>query len=134
MTASTTAVERHLVSVDGTQVEYLVAGAGPDVLLLHGIGESADGWRPLMTRLAPWYRVSAVTLPGFGGLRPAGVAARNPAREGGGDPGPDGFARFVRAFIMARELDRPVLGGHSLGGLIALRTALGSRSTCAPSS
>lgn len=128
MDTSTTVIERHLAMVDGIEVEYLVAGTGTDVLLLHGVGESADGWRGLMARLAPSYRVYALTLPGFGGLRRAvagsGVEGKSAARDAVEDPSPEGFARFCHAFVTAKGLERPVLGGHSLGGLVALRAAL----------
>jgi pimeloyl-ACP methyl ester carboxylesterase len=128
-----TAIERHLVTVGGTQVEYLVAGEGPEVVLLHGLGDSADDWRDVMTHLSRSYRVYAPTLPGFGGDR---RAVGHPGDEGADgqspgslhhaveDPSPESFARFCNAFVDAKQIRHPILGGHSLGGLIALLATL----------
>ena len=125
--APTSGLRRHLVTVSGTQVEYLRAGDGPEVVLLHGLGESADDWRGLMTRLAPSYRLFAPTLPGYGddrrGMRD-GDGANGHAPDVVEDASPEAFARFCNTFNTAKELRRPVLVGHSLGGLIALRAVL----------
>lgn len=108
-----TDTERHLVTVGDRQVEYRAAGQGPDVVLLHGLGGSADDWGPLMLRLASSYRVYAPTLPGYGG-------------DGGRpeDPSPGGNTRFCLAFLDALDLRRVVLGGHSFGGMTAALSAL----------
>src|SRR6478752_2281033 len=42
------------------------AGSGEPLVLLHGIGESHVGWRPVMDRLAAEFDVIAIDLPGFG--------------------------------------------------------------------
>ena len=41
-------------------------GAGEPLVLLHGLGESHIGWRPVMDALAAEYDVTAIDLPGFG--------------------------------------------------------------------
>jgi pimeloyl-ACP methyl ester carboxylesterase len=42
-------------------------GGGPGIVLLHGWGDSADTWRPLLAELAARdRRAIAVDLPGFG--------------------------------------------------------------------
>jgi pimeloyl-ACP methyl ester carboxylesterase len=43
------------------------AGAGEPLVLLHGIGESATGWRPVQEALSREYDVIALDFPGFGG-------------------------------------------------------------------
>jgi pimeloyl-ACP methyl ester carboxylesterase len=42
------------------------AGAGEPLVLLHGIGESAVGWRPVQAALSRHYDVMALDFPGFG--------------------------------------------------------------------
>jgi len=43
------------------------AGAGEPLVLLHGVGESAAGWRPVQEALSRAYDVIALDFPGFGG-------------------------------------------------------------------
>src|SRR6202162_52427 len=43
------------------------AGTGEPLVLLHGIGESAVGWRPVQDALSRHYNVIALDFPGFGG-------------------------------------------------------------------
>ena len=42
-------------------------GAGEPLVLLHGVGESAVGWQPVLQALSDDYDVIAFDLPGFGG-------------------------------------------------------------------
>jgi pimeloyl-ACP methyl ester carboxylesterase len=54
-------------TVDGLKIQYLTAGQGPAVLLLHGYAETSRMWRPLIPRLAEHFTVIAPDLPGIGG-------------------------------------------------------------------
>src|SRR5579871_3867984 len=54
-------------TVDGLTLQYLEAGRGPDVVLLHGYTETSHMWRPLIPRLAERFHVIAPDLPGIGG-------------------------------------------------------------------
>ncbi|MET8067394.1 alpha/beta fold hydrolase, partial [Micromonospora sp. NPDC005313] len=47
-------------------VVYERRGAGPALVLLHGIGHHCGAWRPVLDRLAEAHDVIAVDLPGFG--------------------------------------------------------------------
>jgi pimeloyl-ACP methyl ester carboxylesterase len=89
-------------------------GAGPGIVLLHGWGDSADTWRPLLAALAVrGRRAIAVDLPGFGQatrLRPGPVL-----------PQLDDFAADLVAVWGAGE--PVVVAGNSLGGCVALRLA-----------
>jgi pimeloyl-ACP methyl ester carboxylesterase len=51
-------------------------GAGEPLVLLHGVGESAVGWQPILQALSDNYDVIAFDLPGFGRspALPPGVA------------------------------------------------------------
>lgn len=53
--------------VDGLKLQYLTAGHGPAILLLHGYAETSRMWRPLIARLAGHFTVIAPDLPGIGG-------------------------------------------------------------------
>jgi pimeloyl-ACP methyl ester carboxylesterase len=52
--------------VDGVKLQYLTAGHGPALVLLHGYAETSRMWRPLMPRLAAHFTVIAPDLPGIG--------------------------------------------------------------------
>ena len=103
------------LTVHDCPVRYDRTGNGPTVVLLHGGGlDSAQlSWAPLTPHLAPLADVIAPDLPGYGGS-PLGATAPTVA----------GYAGWLRAFLDAAGVRRCVLGGLSLGGAIALRTAL----------
>ena len=55
-----------IVTIHGYDRAYRMAGDGPALLLLHGIGDSSDGWEPLMADLARRFTVIAPDLLGHG--------------------------------------------------------------------
>ena len=56
------------VSVNGLQIAYASAGAGPPtVCLVHGTGGSSDVWMRQLEDLADLGRIVALDLPGHGG-------------------------------------------------------------------
>ncbi len=78
------------------------------VVFIHGVGGSAKAWAPQVASFsAAGYAPLAVDLPGYGG-RPAIEAIDF-----------EQFSDDVEASIARAGLDRPVLVGHSLGGMIA---------------
>src|SRR4051812_44127697 len=100
-------------TVKGVALRYFVAGAGPPVILVHGLGGAARNWAAVAPALAARHRVLVPDLPGHGG------SAALPAL-----PNLAPFAEVVNR-IAAREDALPaVLAGHSLGGLVAVRHAL----------
>jgi 2-hydroxy-6-oxonona-2,4-dienedioate hydrolase len=102
------------VIVDGISTQYLEAGTGPPVLLLHGHEQSATSWRWVIPTLAQTHRVLALSLPGHGETAPA---------VGGYAPGRD-LAPFVADFLRTLGVGTLDLVGNSVGGSIALRLAL----------
>ncbi|HJY46734.1 MAG TPA: alpha/beta fold hydrolase [Propionibacteriaceae bacterium] len=103
------------IDVQGTPVHYQRTGTGSAVVLLHGGGldDAQLSWGPLTPLLVGRAMVIAPDLPGFGdsplGATPPTVA---------------GYASWLAAFLDAVGLPRCVLGGLSLGGAVAIRTAL----------
>lgn len=106
-----TGVHSRTTSVHGYRVHYLVAGpaGGETVVLVHGLGGSAENWRNLAPYLVrAGYRVYMPDLPGYG---------RSEA--------PSGFSYSVRGeagivlgFMDALGLKQVDLGGWSMGGWI----------------
>lgn len=105
---SATSLETRLAG----SVEYHVGGAGNPVLLVHGLGGSADNWVEVVPELVQRHRVIAVDLPGHAGSAPLALGATM-----------DDFAAATAAVLDAEGLDGAVVAGHSLGGLVALRLA-----------
>ena len=109
-------VERKTVTVDGRTWPYLEGGdpSKPTLVMVHGFGADKDHW----TFYAPWltkdYHLIAPDLPGFGendrdGELPFDVGSQ---------------AARLKGFLDALGIDRPHLGGNSMGGWIALRFAI----------
>lgn len=87
------------------------------VVLLHGTGASLHTWEGWVAALKGQRRVITLDLPGFGLTGP--FAGAYPALDYSGDA----YARFVIDLLDAMKVQRVVLGGNSLGGEIAWRTA-----------
>lgn len=68
------------VEVDGIRTRYLHAGDGPPLLLLHGLGISADCWFYNIDALAEHFSVFALDMlgQGFTGFRDLGGRAAQP--------------------------------------------------------
>lgn len=88
-------------------------GAGPPVVLLHGLSGSSANWVDVVPHLVARHRVLAVDLPGHGGSTPVPSGT-----------GIDGFADAVAATLDERGVSDALVAGHSLGGQVALRVAL----------
>jgi pimeloyl-ACP methyl ester carboxylesterase len=108
------AVRDRQVTVDGISTQYLEAGTGSPLLLLHGYEQSATSWRWVIPALARTHRVLALSLPGHGDSAPA---------VGGYAPGRD-LAPFVAGFLDTLGVGPLDVVGNSVGGAIALRVAL----------
>ena len=106
------------VTVGGLELRYRTWGepapGRPTIVLVHGFGNSLQSFRLLAPRLAEGYHVVALDLPGFG-------LSAKPVDH---DYGNAGQARVVGAFIRELGLDQAVIGGHSLGGAVALHVAV----------
>lgn len=95
---------------EGQRVAYHRAGTGPAVLLLHGLGGTADFWQPLVTQLVDRYTVLCPDLLGFGASDKPDLVY-TPARH----------AQAVEAVLRAAEIHQlHAVVGHSCGGVIAL--------------
>ncbi len=101
------------VEAAGIDTFYLEAGAGPPVILLHGLGATNASMIPTLAAVAAEHRVLAPDLPGFGDSAKPHAAYDAPF-----------FARWLLAFMDAIGIHRASLVGNSMGGRVALETAL----------
>ena len=100
------------VTIHGYRRAYVKAGSGPALLLIHGIGDSSDSWRPVVEQLAEHYTVIAPDLLGHG-------RSEKPRA----DYSVAGFANGMRDLLSVLEVDRVTVVGHSLGGGVAAQFA-----------
>lgn len=103
--------------VGGFTVHSVEYGAGEQcVVLLHGLSGSSRWWLRNAPELSESYRVVIPDLVGFGrSARPEAALPRIPAA-----------ARLLTEWLEAREMSRPHLVGHSMGGQVAVHLAAGA--------
>ena len=92
-------------------LEVEVTGKGKPMVLIPGLTCPGDVWRDAVARYADRYECHAVTLGGFAG---------KPRFEG---PFLDTARDALLAYMKEKKLNRPVVVGHSLGGVLALELA-----------
>jgi pimeloyl-ACP methyl ester carboxylesterase len=102
-----------LVEVQGLSTYVVDAGEGPPIVLIHGYGDTADGWRRVVPGLLRDHRVIALDVPPFG----RSDEIRSKALI-------DFYKGFFPEFFDKMGLDRATVIGHSLGGAIALHLTL----------
>jgi len=94
--------------VDGVRLQYLIAGKGPAVILLHGYAETSRMWKPIIPLLAERFTVIAPDLPGIGD-------SAIPAN------GLDMKTAAMRIHGLARKLgvEKARVVGHDIGLMVA---------------
>ena len=78
----------------------------PALVFLHGIGGAARGWRNQLQFFSDRYRAVAWDMPGYGGsvpLQAVSIAS---------------LAAALKDFLKAAGANKPVIVGHSIGGMI----------------
>ncbi|MGR6973982.1 alpha/beta fold hydrolase [Streptomyces cynarae] len=102
---------RHRI-VHGYRRAYRLAGQGPALVLIHGIGDSSATWAELIPDLARTHTVLAPDLLGHG-------ASDRPRA----DYSVAAYANGVRDLLTALGIESATLVGHSLGGGVAMQFA-----------
>jgi pimeloyl-ACP methyl ester carboxylesterase len=100
-------IAQRRVRVGSATMSYQVAGAGPPIILVHGLAGSSRWWQRNIAYLAQRFRVHVVDLIGFGasgGLHPLIF---------------DEVAGYVGAWMDQLDIRRASVVGHSMGGLVA---------------
>lgn len=108
------------IEVKGQLVHLRDEGPRDDplpVVLVHGTGASLHTWEGWVRALKTQRRVITFDLPGFGLTGPFAGQYEPDNYQG------DTYARFTLDLLDALKIDRAVLGGNSLGGEVAWRTA-----------
>jgi 3-oxoadipate enol-lactonase len=96
------------MKTDDGRFGYEAAGdpASPALVFLHGIGGAARAWRGQLDYFGDSYHAIAWDMPGYGGSAPlAAVSIKS-------------LADALQDFLRATGAIKPVIVGHSIGGMI----------------
>lgn len=96
--------------VHGYRRAFIYTGQGPALVLLHGIGDSAQTWRDVIPTLAQRYTVIAPDLLGHG-----------QSDKPRGDYSVAAHANDMRDLLKILGIERVTVVGHSLGGGVAMQ-------------
>ena len=114
---------QHIVDVDPTpELQYRtihgyrrafrIAGSGPALLLIHGIGDNSTAWEPVHAHLARRFTVIAPDLLGHG-----------QSDKPRADYSVAAYANGMRDLLSVLDIERVTVVGHSLGGGVAMQFA-----------
>ena len=102
-------MEEKFLHVDGHRIRYIESGNSEKTLvLIHGLGASAERWNNVIPFFSDHYRVIVPDLIGFGQSDKPAV-----------DYTIDFFVDFLEKFIAAVGVKHPFIIGSSLGGQIS---------------
>ena len=96
--------------IDGLKINYVCEGEGNNVLLLHGWGSNIKLFDAMIKHLAPYYRVFAPDMPGFG----ESDEPKEPWCV-------DDYVDFVLKFCKKTGIEEAILLGHSFGGRVIIK-------------
>lgn len=99
---------------NNTTLAYVEEGTGNQTLIfIHGLGSYLPAWNKNIHELSRHYRCIAIDLPGYG-----------KSSKGNYEFSMTYYAQIIKEFAEKKGLKNVVLVGHSMGGQIALTTAL----------
>lgn len=99
-------------TIHGYRRAFRIAGEGPAILLIHGIGDSSATWIDLIPHLAQTHTVIAPDLLGHG-------RSDKPRA----DYSVAAYANGMRDLLAVLGIERATVIGHSLGGAVAMQFA-----------
>jgi pimeloyl-ACP methyl ester carboxylesterase len=115
--------EGQIIDVGGRAVHAVVAGSGPDLVLIHGAsGNTRDFTFGFADMLTDRYRVIILDRPGMGYSDRAADAYDRAFARGAESPAEQ--AALLQAAAAVLGADRPIVLGHSYGGAVAMAWAL----------
>ena len=107
-------IEEKFITIGEHKIRYLESGNSEEYLiLLHGLGYSADQWRKIMPYLNKKYHIIAPDIIGFGHSDKPLI-----------DYNLEAFREFLSDLIEVLEIKHTVVIGSDLGGMIAAECAI----------
>ena len=105
-----------VVVIDNQMVHYEAIGRGAPVVFLHGWLGSWRYWFPSMEKVSSHFRCYSFDFWGFGD-----------SRNGHTIESVQAYSNQVIRFLDKLGIERAQLVGHSMGGMVALKTAINNR-------
>ena len=103
-------MDEKLVDVEGNKIRYLQDGiSNKNLILIHGLGASAERWEHVIPNFAKDYRVIVPDLIGFGQSDKPVI-----------DYTTEYLGKFIEKFLNAIDVKNVSIIGSSLGGQIAV--------------
>src|SRR4030081_471152 len=99
-------------TIHGYRRAFRVAGSGPAILLIHGIGDNSTTWSTVQSKLAQRFTVIAPDLLGHG-----------KSDKPRADYSVAAYANGMRDLMSVLDIERATVVGHSLGGGGAMQFA-----------
>ncbi len=106
------APELQFRTIHGYRRAFRIAGSGPALLLIHGIGDNSMAWQPVHSKLARRFTVIAPDLLGHG-----------QSDKPRADYSVAAYANGMRDLLSVLDIDQVTVVGHSLGGGVAMQFA-----------
>src|SRR5271154_6931681 len=97
-------------TIHGYKRAYRIAGSGPAILLIHGIGDNSTTWNTVQAKLAQRFTVIAPDLLGHG-------RSDKPRA----DYSVAAYGNAMRDLLSVLGVERVTVVGHSLGGGVAMQ-------------
>lgn len=104
------------VQIDSLQINYVEAGKGETLLMIHGLGGNASHWRRNIGALSQQFRCIAVDLPGYGNS--------STVERGEADTQLDFYADVIASLLEKLKVPKASVMGHSMGGQVSMVLAL----------
>ncbi|BBY29476.1 alpha/beta fold hydrolase [Mycolicibacterium sediminis] len=99
-------------TIHGYRRAFRVAGSGPAILLIHGIGDNSTTWSTVQAKLAQRFTVIAPDLLGHG-----------KSDKPRADYSVAAYANGMRDLLSVLDVEKVTVVGHSLGGGVAMQFA-----------
>jgi pimeloyl-ACP methyl ester carboxylesterase len=99
-------------TIHGYRRAFRVAGSGPAILLIHGIGDNSTTWSTVQSKLAQRFTVIAPDLLGHG-----------KSDKPRADYSVAAYANGMRDLLSVLDIDKVTVVGHSMGGGVAMQFA-----------
>src|ERR1700747_1617068 len=99
-------------TIHGYRRAYRIAGSGPAILLIHGIGDNSTTWNTVQAKLAQRFTVIAPDLLGHG-----------KSDKPRADYSVAAYANGMRDLLAVLGVERATVIGHSLRGGVAMQFA-----------